>query len=261
MLEVIRRPIKMSKILFKATTKEALSHAKAFRLYPLGHWSWSEKAVPHPIHAVNPRPVLLVHGVIHNRSAFFSLRREMEKWGWVNVFSMNYSTWHGSITGMIEDLARRVDQIQRETGCSSVDIVAHSLGGLIARYFMSIGAGRGKVNQLVTLGTAHQGTSLSGILRVFLGGSLHRDLKKRSYFISSIDQVALPRNSRIVSVYTKKDRVVWPFKNCLVDDSVGASFENIEVYSAGHMSLLYDSEVFKVVRDQLNPQVESSLKV
>ena len=251
MFEFVQRPIKMSKNLLEATTREALSHAKALHLYPLGHWSWSEKAVLHPAHAVNPRPILLVHGVIHNRSAFFSLRKEMENWGWINVFSLNYSTWHGSLTGMIEDLARRVEQIQKETGSPSVDIVAHSLGGLIARYFMSIGAGRGKVSQLVTLGTAHKGTNLSSVLRVFLGGSLYRDLKKKSYFISSLNQVVLPRNSRIVSIYTKQDRVVWPYKNCLVDDTIGESFENVEVHSAGHMSLLYDEKVFEVVHKEL----------
>lgn len=235
-----------------SAAQEALAHLKALRLYPFGHPKLDrEKGVEHPPFGINRYPVLLVHGVVHNRSAFFTLKKEMQAWGWTNVFTMNYSTWHGSLTGMIEDLALQIEKIKKETGASQVDVVAHSLGGLVARYFMTTGYGRGSIRQLLTLGTAHQGAHLSGLLRFFLGGSLHRDLKRESYFIQSLNEVSLPRKSRIVSIYTKKDRIVWPYTNSLLDEGTGSSLKNIEVDSAGHISLLYDRSVFLKIHDLL----------
>ena len=47
-------------------------------------------------------------------------------------------------------LPTRVDDILKRTGCPKVDIVAHSLGGLVARYYMTMGLGPGKVRRLIT---------------------------------------------------------------------------------------------------------------
>ncbi|MCB0420786.1 MAG: alpha/beta hydrolase [Bdellovibrionales bacterium] len=246
------KTLHLIKELSGVATKEAFSHIRALHYYPFGHTNLNPNiAVEHPDFGINKHPVLLVHGVIHNRSAFFALKSEMQKWQWTNVFTINYSTWHGSLTGMIEDLAKHVQQIKKETGASQIDIVAHSLGGLVARYYMTTGKGRGAIRQLITLGTAHRGAHLSGLLRFFLGGSLHRDLKKNSYFIESLNEVSPPKNSRVVSIYTRRDKIVWPYTNCLLEEEGCSQYLNIEMDVAGHMSLLYDKSVFFKIHDLL----------
>jgi pimeloyl-ACP methyl ester carboxylesterase len=52
------------------------------------------------------------------------------------------------------DLAAHIDAVRRDTGAAQVDVVGHSLGGLVARYFVQTGGGH-SVRRLVTLGTPY----------------------------------------------------------------------------------------------------------
>ena len=170
----------------------------------------------------------------------------MTDWEWKNVFSLNYSTRHGSITGMIEDLSVKVDEILQQTGAKKVDIVAHSLGGLVARHYMSVGPGRGKVKNLITLGTCHYGTQASSFLKAFMSGSLAKDLKFNSHFMQTLNSLKPPRGSRITSIYAKNDWTAWPLDSCLLNES-SVHFKNFEIDSTGHVGLLYHSLVFDIV--------------
>lgn len=63
------------------------------------------------------------------------------------------------------ELKRVIDEIKRVTGRSRVIVVAHSLGGLVARWYIQHGAGgqayAGDIAALVTIDTPHLGTSLA----------------------------------------------------------------------------------------------------
>lgn len=234
--------IQLGHKILKVTAHEVGANLRAANLYPFGIFYGREQGYPHPPYAQNPRPVLLVHGVVHNASAFIPLRKFMEKEGWKNVFTMNYSTRHGSLTKMIENLDNRVQEILELTHSSQIDIVGHSLGGLVSRSYMSIGDGRGKIHHLVTLGTPHKGTPLSRILASPLFGGLRTDLHSDSYFIRQLNETALPRGSRLTSIYSRYDFVAWPGDNCRVDGLPHNAFKNIELQSVGHLGLLYSPE-------------------
>lgn len=247
----IVRKLKVGKKILSVTAKEIGANLRAVNLYPLGIIPRREYGQPHPDYAENPRPILLVHGVVHNNSAFIPLRRYMEKQGWKNIFSLNYPTRHGSLTKMIDALERRVEEILEMTHSNQIDIVGHSLGGLISRYYMSVGNGRGKINHLVTLGTPHKGTPLSKILAIPFFGGLRTDLRSDSYFTRLLNQTALPRHSKLTSIYSRHDFVTWPGDNCLVEGLPLANFQNIEIESLGHLGLLYSEKSFAAVMESL----------
>ena len=155
------------------TIKEVGAHVVAFNLYPIGLFEVETEPHRHSKQAINPRPLLFVHGVIHNWSAFLSLKRRLTKLGWENLYTFNYGTVHNNVLQMVDLLGEKVDQVMRETGASQIDLVAHSLGGIVARTFMTLGEGRGKIHTLVTLGTPHQGTNLSFFAKGFSRGRYH----------------------------------------------------------------------------------------
>ncbi len=249
--ELIQR-LRRSKRVFNFVSREIGAHLVAINLYPLGVLKGSERfAEKHPVYAPNKRPILLVHGIIHNPSAFIQLRRKMIQIGWKNIFTVNYATRHGQVGKMVDQLSRRVDEILSTTHSDQIDIVAHSLGGLVARYYMAAGEGRGKVRKLITLGSPHKGTFLSPLLRTMTLGSLHRDLRAESSFIRSLNDASLPRETEVVSIYSKFDWTVWPSSNCVADGLPSRSFRNIEVNSVGHMGLLYSPEVLNQVMKNL----------
>jgi len=244
-----------------AIAKEVGANLVALQLYPLGLWSRDPIGNAHTSSALNPRPVLLVHGIIHNRSAFIHMKNQMEKMGWQNIFTMNYSTWHGNLALMEEQLRERVEYILEKTKSKQLDIVAHSLGGVVARHFMTLGTGRGKVGHLVTLGTPHQGTDTGFLLKAVTGMSLYSDLRTRSAYIQALNEGTLPKGSLITSIRSPYDLWVWPNVRGVAMGVPRKSFHNILINTVGHTGLLYSSEVFQAVTSALVPDDDISPKV
>jgi len=72
-----------------------------------------------------------------------------------NLFVFPYD-WRKSTTLNASLLKEKVDQIIIDTGTSKVDIIAHSMGGLLAKSYIS-DYGKENVDQLIFLGTPHLG--------------------------------------------------------------------------------------------------------
>ena len=101
-------------------------------------------------------PILLVHGIVSNRSIFTLLRRGLTRRGFSNVFAMNYLTLATDVRTAAAGLSEEVERIVEETGFERIHIIGHSLGGLIARYYVTRLGGDARVHTLVTLGTPHE---------------------------------------------------------------------------------------------------------
>ena len=155
--------------LLKATALELAILAGHLLLYPVRHHPGAPRPTgpaPRPPRTrralptagrTSP-PVVLLHGFIDNRSVFVLLRRSLAQHGWQQVESLNYSPLTCDIRTAAELLGRHVEEICERTGHEQVDIVGHSLGGLIARYYVQRLGGDLRVRTLVTLGTPHSGT-------------------------------------------------------------------------------------------------------
>jgi triacylglycerol lipase len=241
------RRLKKGAYVLNGTIREIKANFIAVQLYPFGMFERDPQPRVHSKQCTNPCPVILVHGIIHNRSAFVSYRRKMARLGWENIYTINYSTFNGNVLAMVEQLSRKVDAILKDTGAKQIDIVAHSLGGIVARTFMSLGEGRGKVRKLVTLGTPHQGTHLSFIAKGLSRGALDADLRVNSFLIRLLTSTALPKNSEIVSIYSPFDLTVLPTENASAKGVPESAFKNIRLEYTGHTGLLYSQEAFDAV--------------
>lgn len=229
----------------KNWSRECFANLVALNLYPLGLLEPKQSPYPHPHFAENSLPILLVHGIVHNHSAFRRLQKKFYQLGWHNIFTMNYRTATGSIHRMAGDLALRVDHILQTTGAPQIDIVAHSLGGLVSREFLSTGTGRGKIRRLVTLGTPHQGTPLSKFLRWFPGSSLGEDLQPGSYFLKNLIQTPLPKNAEIISLASHFDWTSDDAERFVAIGTPAQAFRNIFYDDLGHTGLLFSEAVFR----------------
>jgi pimeloyl-ACP methyl ester carboxylesterase len=175
------------------------------------------------------------------------MKRRLEHAGWENVFTMNYTTFHGNILQMVEELGAKIDSVMKKTGAKQIDIVAHSLGGIVARTYMSLGEGRGNVRKLITLGTPHQGTKLSFIAKGLSRGALDADLRINSYLIRLLTATELPKTSQIVSIYSPFDWTLVPTENGECKGKPAAAFTNIPIDYVGHTGMLYSPEVYDAI--------------
>jgi pimeloyl-ACP methyl ester carboxylesterase len=121
------------------------------------------------------RPVILLHGIFSNPviwdnpSEGATMEATLENdgfWVYKSDYAQPYSDFFGlspSTNGDIRayggNLNDEIIRIKKETGSKKVDIVAHSMGGLVTRIFMEGGGGR-NVNKLIMLGTPNRGCEL-----------------------------------------------------------------------------------------------------
>ncbi|GGL09212.1 MULTISPECIES: esterase/lipase family protein [Streptomyces aurantiacus group] len=121
--------------------------------------------------AAHPRPVVLVHGTFGNSvDNWPALAPYLKKRGYC-VFSLDYGQlpgvplFHGlgPIDKSAEQLRAFVDKVLAATGAAETDLVGHSQGGLMPRYYLKFLGGAAKVNALVGLGPSNHGTTLNGL--------------------------------------------------------------------------------------------------
>ena len=67
------------------------------------------------------------------------------------------------------DLAAMIDDVLRATGAKKVDIVAHSMGGLVVRSYLAFNGGSGgsKIERLMLLASPHAGVGVVGFAALF----------------------------------------------------------------------------------------------
>jgi hypothetical protein len=104
-----------------------------------------------------PVPCVLVHGVLGDATNFATLRHHLTLHGIRRFSSFSYRP-RLDYQRLAGRFGEHVSRVCRDSGAPYVDIIAHSFGGLIARYFVQTG-GAHLVRRLVTLGTPYLGSS------------------------------------------------------------------------------------------------------
>ncbi|MFD3666179.1 esterase/lipase family protein [Streptomyces sp. NPDC058659] len=179
------------------------------------------------------RPVVLLHGFVDNRSVFVLLRRALTRHGRDCVESLNYSPLTCDLRSAAELLGRRVEEIRARTGHAEVDIVGHSLGGLIARYYVQCLGGDTRVRTLVMLGTPHSGTTVAPLADAH---PLVRQMRPGSGVLRELAGPAPGCRTRFVSFWSDLDQVMVPVETARLDHP-DLLVHNVHVSGIGHLAL------------------------
>lgn len=177
-------------------------------------------------------PILLVHGLVDNRSIFTLLRRALQRRGFGRVLTLNYSPFTQDVRSAAARLARQVEQTCEQTGYERVHVVGHSLGGLVARYYVQRMGGDARVHTLVTLGSPHAGTHTAYLWP----RRLVRQLRPGSDLLQELAEPVGHCRTRFVSFWTDLDQLIVPKRSARLDHPDLAA-RNVLVRGVGHMSL------------------------
>ena len=209
-----------------------------------GHQGCGHQGCGHPAAGGPPTPVLLLHGLFDNRSVFLPLRRYLRSHGFERVHAVNY----GLLTSDVHDAAvrfgRQLEEVRRAYGVERVAVVGHSLGGLIARYYVQRLDGAGQVHSVVTLGTPHQGSYSALLLRPL---PIARQLLPGSAVLEALREPAPDCDTRFVAFWGDRDPLVLPWRNAQLHHT-DLLVENILVPGAGHLALTVHPEVLATIR-------------
>ncbi|MGW1974737.1 esterase/lipase family protein [Streptomyces sp. NPDC001889] len=197
--------------------------------------------------AADHPPVVMLHGFVDNRSVFVLLRRSLARHGWRDLECLNYSPLTCDVRTAAELLGRHIAQVCARTGRNEVDIVGHSLGGLIARYYIQCLGGDLRVRTLVTLGTPHSGTTAAPL------ASAHpvvRQMRPGSALIEELRGPAPGCRTRFVSFWSDLDQWMVPIETARLDHP-DLITENVQVSSIGHLALPVHPAVAAGIRQAL----------
>ncbi|MFL6159306.1 MAG: esterase/lipase family protein [Marmoricola sp.] len=123
--------------------------------------------------AAHPRPVVLVHGTLGNRSTNWQTYGPLLKNNGYCVFALTYGSTLpipfpgafgglGDIRASASELKDFVARVLAATGASQVDLIGHSQGTLMPDYWLKYLGGASEVGSYISLAPLWHGTSLSG---------------------------------------------------------------------------------------------------
>jgi len=187
-------------------------------------------------------PILLLHGLIDNRSTFTLLRRALQRRGYGQVLTLNYSPFTQDVRTAALRLQRVVEQTCEQTGYERVHVVGHSLGGVVARYYVQRMGGDARVHTLATLGSPHSGTVAAHLLPTRLA----RQLRPGSELMMELAEPAVGCRTRFVCFWSDLDHLVVPQHRARLDHPDLAA-RNVLLRGTGHMSLTFDKRVVREI--------------
>ncbi|MBE4737122.1 MULTISPECIES: esterase/lipase family protein [Streptomyces] len=244
----------LSVALLKATALELAILAGHLLLYPSG-MTQERRITPQLPPSDAPRlpteekpPVVLLHGFIDNRSVFVLLRRSLAQHGGRHLESLNYSPLTCDIRAAADLLGRHIEDICERTGQEQVDVVGHSLGGLIARYYVQRLGGDHRVRTLVTLGTPHGGTRAVPLADAH---PIVRQMRPDSEVMEELREPAPGCRTHFVAFWSDFDHVMTPPESACVDHP-DLMAQNIRVTGIGHLALPVHPAVATGIREALD---------
>ena len=186
-------------------------------------------------------PVLLLHGVLCNAGVWRKMKRRLAKAGIGPLYAPSYGPPLASIEVFADQIAATVDRILAATGARQVSIVAHSMGGLVARAYVRKHGG-GKVKRVITIGTPHAGSVHAWL---FPGTSLAQ-LRPGNAWLETLPEPGLGAVPEFVSVWSWHDSMIAPQTSARLQHG-----RNVEVVGVGHNAMLIDPEVAQRVIEEL----------
>lgn len=163
----------------------------------------------------------------------------------------------GDIRNSANALATKVQQVRAATGAAKVDLVAHSEGGLVARYYLKFLGGTAYVGRYVSLGTPQYGTALANLATLVncVGLVACQQMTIGSSFLSTLNAGDdTPGSVAYTSLYTWNDEIVVPPTTAIIDG--GATNASIQQFCwlrvVGHLGLILDGTVYSLVQSALN---------
>ncbi|MFI0980740.1 esterase/lipase family protein [Streptomyces sp. NPDC021093] len=193
-------------------------------------------------------PVVFVHGYNADPGVWGALREDFKADGYTEaeLFSFGYDTHQSVNEALSGELAAYVQSVKQQTGASRVDLVAHSFGSLVTRWYAKFDpAGQSSVAHWVSLAGPNHGTSTAWACALW--DQACRDMTPGSYVQKRLAEGdETPGAVHYATWWSNCDEVINP------DDSVPLTGAvNNAVGCLDHNELLGDDAVSREVRATL----------
>jgi triacylglycerol esterase/lipase EstA (alpha/beta hydrolase family) len=179
--------------------------------------------------------VLLLHGYGCNSGYWAHLTPLLEA-ARISHAALDLEPVIGDIESYVPQVQRAAEELCAATGAPQLVIVAHSMGGLVARAWMRR-HGAARVARLITLGTPHHGTSLANFAIGPNAAQMQRSsaagaAPESEWLRTLAASEDLDRRALITSIYTHHDNIIAPQTSSRLQGA-----RNLEFGGVGHVAL------------------------
>ncbi len=240
---------------YPALARELRGAVTAGVLYPLGAVDVALGAVVERVAGVvdpaeDVAPVVLVHGYGSIKSHWLTLQVALRRIGVSDVSAINYNAWRDDIREIGAQLVAHVDEVLERTGAEKVNLVGHSMGGLVIRHAVDVLGLHDRVDRAVTIASPHGGSAFA-----YLAGAVpgqrrmtHAAAQMRpgSRFLRQLDTAArenIESTVRWTALYSTGDFIVAGRSAKLRTPEA----RNIRVDADGHVAVLMSPTVVQTV--------------
>jgi pimeloyl-ACP methyl ester carboxylesterase len=196
-------------------------------------------------------PVIFVHGLSDRPSIFTRLLDRLRGCGAGPFLTTTFSPFNPDIRIAARSLAEQVERVREQAGGRPVCLVGHSMGGLIARYYVQRLGGDAHVSLVITLATPHSGTAVALLAPP---RSVLRQLCPGSDLLAELAEPCAGCRSRFVAFYSNLDEAVLPAGRGRIDHP-DLLVRNVLVHSVGHLMLPVHTTVVDEIRALLTATV------
>ncbi|GLX07164.1 MULTISPECIES: esterase/lipase family protein [Microbispora] len=198
-----------------------------------------------PAQAATHNPVVFVHGYTGNSTNFATLQAYLVANGWSagRLYGYNYN-WAGSNVISAQGLAAFVNQIKASTGASKVDIVNHSMGGLVTRYYLQKLGGAANVDHVASLAGANHGTTYASACTINISCI---EMLPGSAYIVSLSGDETPGSAKYGTWVSPCDGIIIPYTSTRLSGA-----DNHTLACVDHLSILSNIQAMSGIRDLLN---------
>jgi triacylglycerol lipase len=196
-------------------------------------------------------PVVLVHGTFGDASNWAVMAPQLQAQGYC-TFALNYGN-HGTgdIATSAQELARFVDGVLAQTGASKVDIVGHSQGGMMPRYYIKNLGGAAKVDDLIGLAPSNHGTTIP--VGPYLCTACAQQAAGSPFLTALNAGDETPGDVAYTQIETKYDEVVMPYTSAFLDSGTNVLLQDTCPNDVTeHVAIIGDPIALQWVEDALS---------
>ena len=184
-------------------------------------------------------PVLLVHGYVCNRGYWTKLSRLLARAG-IAHDAVDLEPIGASIDDVVPQVEQALARLCSRTGSGRAIIVAHSMGGLVARAWLRR-HGAARVAKIITIGTPHHGTALASLAAGTNARQMSRIGDAPSAWLARLAAGETPAaRALITSLYSHHDNIVAPQASACLPGARNIAFGGI-----GHVALASNARVLR----------------
>jgi len=188
------------------------------------------------------RPVLLVHGLACNRGVWRRLLRRLHAAGFAHVHAVNLEPLRGDLDRLADAVERELRTMHRVYEGARVTIIAHSMGGLVARRALR-SLGSDVIRHIITLATPHHGAAIARVVQ----WPATKQMCPGSIWLAALNATQEGRwRVPVTSIYSLEDNLVAPARSSVL---LGAKLH--EMRGLGHFGLLASRRALDCVMSAL----------